>query len=205
MPKLTQQQIQFIFNYLENSGVEYLDARVEMTDHVASALEAMEGDFYENFKAYMLQNKKDLLAQYGRFKKTALNKGLTVLKNNVFSVWFIASVVVLYLLRYPAANYFDEETIIDAYKVISLVPAFTLGLYLGYMRIFNPHTFSVLDQVFRFFILLNIFDPRFILKGLVPVAIYFSFLTVYSFASLISFLKIYKHYNRRYVQNLKLS
>lgn len=42
---LAPEHLQFINNYLENSGVKYLDIRYEMTDHVATALENREGDF----------------------------------------------------------------------------------------------------------------------------------------------------------------
>ncbi len=39
MKNLTPEQIKFIDTYLKNSGVEFLDVRVEMIDHVASAIE----------------------------------------------------------------------------------------------------------------------------------------------------------------------
>ena len=37
--KLTLQDIQFIANYLKNSEVIYYDIRMEMLDHVATAVE----------------------------------------------------------------------------------------------------------------------------------------------------------------------
>ncbi len=205
MPKLTAPQIQFIYNYLENSGIEYLDARVEMADHIASALEEMNGDFYDNFKVYMLENKESLLAQYGSFKKAALRKGLTILKNNVLSIWFMIAVIIVYIFKYPASCYFDGQTLIDIYKIASLVPGFILGIYLSYLRIINKWTFSILDQVFGSFVLLHIIDPRYFLEGLESIAIYHSFTAVFTLASLVSFLKIYRRYNNLYVQNLTMS
>ena len=63
--KLTPQNIQFIDNYLTNSEVIYYDIRMEMLDHVATAVEQkMEVenlDFYDAFKSYMVVNKKEIL------------------------------------------------------------------------------------------------------------------------------------------------
>ncbi len=206
MPKLTQQQVQFIYNYLENSGIQYLDARVEMTDHVASGLEAMEGDFYENFKTYMLEHKESLLAQYGRFKKIALNKGLTVLKNNVFSLWFVAAVAVLVLLGDPAANFYSEEIIVDGYSILALVPGGILALYLTYTKVFCKWSFSIMDQLFAVFLWAGfIIDPIHFLETPVSRAIYYSTGIVFNTATVISYYKIHTRYNRLYVQNLKLS
>ncbi len=63
--KLTTQDLQFIDNYLTNSGVFYADIRMEMLDHVASAVEKkMEAEdliFYDAFKDYMVENKTELM------------------------------------------------------------------------------------------------------------------------------------------------
>ncbi len=66
MEKLSRKNIEFIDRYLKNSGVEFLDIRIEMTDHVASAIEKdlsenVNADFYSAFKKYMVRNKKNLL------------------------------------------------------------------------------------------------------------------------------------------------
>lgn len=206
MPSLNRQQIQFIYNYLEHSGIEYLDARVEMADHVASALEAMEGDFNENFRQYMLENKDSLLKQYSTFKKSALKKGLTVLKDNVMSVWFIVAVVFLVVLHYPAARFYDDETITEAYLTVSLVPSFILGGYLVYSKVFSKWTFSILDQIFGAFLIAGlIIDPVHFLESPLSLAIYYSIGIVFNIATAISFHKIYQRYNRLYVQNLTVA
>ena len=66
MEKLSRKNIEFIDRYLKKSGVEFLDIRIEMTDHVASAIENdlsenVNADFYSAFKKYMVRNKKNLL------------------------------------------------------------------------------------------------------------------------------------------------
>ena len=63
--KLTTENIKFIDNYLKNSEVIYYDIRMEMLDHVATAveqkMEAENLDFYDAFKNYMVVNKKEIL------------------------------------------------------------------------------------------------------------------------------------------------
>ena len=63
--KLTAENIQFIDNYLHQSEVFYADIRMEMIDHIATAVETkMESenlDFYDAFKDYMTFNKKEIL------------------------------------------------------------------------------------------------------------------------------------------------
>ena len=62
---LSSENIKFIDNYLKNSEVIYYDIRMEMLDHVATAVEQkMEVenlDFYDAFKSYMVVNKKEIL------------------------------------------------------------------------------------------------------------------------------------------------
>jgi len=63
---LSKEELQFIDTYLKNSDVICTDVRLELVDHVASAIEVgLEGNpdqtFYEVFKSYMVHNKKSLL------------------------------------------------------------------------------------------------------------------------------------------------
>lgn len=63
--KLTKENIQFIDNYLKNSEVIYYDIRMEMLDHVATAIEqkmkSEQLDFYDAFKDYMVVHKTAVL------------------------------------------------------------------------------------------------------------------------------------------------
>ncbi|AWI25056.1 hypothetical protein [Flavobacterium pallidum] len=62
---LTPENIEFIDKYLRNSDVIYADIRSEMTDHIATAIEAemteTGGEFLILFKDYMVQHKKELM------------------------------------------------------------------------------------------------------------------------------------------------
>jgi len=76
---LSKEELQFIETYLKNSDVVYTDIRLELTDHVASAIEVEleenpSGTFYEVFKSYMVQNKKNLLKNHEEQKKKISRK-----------------------------------------------------------------------------------------------------------------------------------
>ena len=104
--KLNPKNIQFIDNYLKNSEVIYYDIRMEILDHVATAveqkMEAENLDFYDAFKSYMVENKKEILKenkQEGLYFKEPLKKfGLFVIKpfqiflaiSTFFLVYFFA-------------------------------------------------------------------------------------------------------------------
>lgn len=102
MRKLDQEELEFIDNYLKNSGVEYIDVRLEMLDHVASAVETKmkteEAEFYETFKAYMMGNKKELLRQTNTFAKESFTKVVKMIGKNLFhplSLIITAAVVII--------------------------------------------------------------------------------------------------------------
>lgn len=65
--KLAKENIQFIDNYLKNSGVVYYDIHMEMLDHVATAVEQkMESEslnFHDAFKSYMVVHKREILKE----------------------------------------------------------------------------------------------------------------------------------------------
>ena len=62
---LTPENITFIDNYLKNSEVIYYDIRMEMLDHVATAIEqkmnSEQLNFYDAFKDYMAVHKTAIL------------------------------------------------------------------------------------------------------------------------------------------------
>ena len=79
--KLIPENIKFIDNYLKNSEVICYDIRMEMLDHIATAVEQkMETenlDFYDAFKSYMVENKKEILKgnkEEGLYFKDPLKK-----------------------------------------------------------------------------------------------------------------------------------
>jgi hypothetical protein len=68
MGKITTQDLKFIDNYLKKSEIFYDDIRMELTDHIASAVEEKmlieNSNFYDAFKSYMIENKKELIKKF---------------------------------------------------------------------------------------------------------------------------------------------
>jgi hypothetical protein len=97
--KLSKQEIQFIDQYLQKADVIFVDVRSELTDHIASAveekIEAEELPFYDAFKAYMVVNKKMLLASsrmnLKNFKNGMISFSKTFIKpqNIIFAIMLL--------------------------------------------------------------------------------------------------------------------
>lgn len=91
MRTLTKENIRFIDNYLNNSDIVYNDVRLEMVDHIATAIENQinaGGDvsFYEAFKIHMANNKESMLNDYKTFKKTTDKKIIKTLFKKLLSL-----------------------------------------------------------------------------------------------------------------------
>ncbi|RBW59372.1 hypothetical protein DS884_06440 [Tenacibaculum sp. E3R01] len=94
--ELTKEQVQQINNFLEAIGVEYIDIRFEMVDHIASDIENKVSNipaFYEDqrlhthFLKYMLSRKKELKKRYDSIlKKKFWSDALFILKDMVQQV-----------------------------------------------------------------------------------------------------------------------
>lgn len=107
MRKLSIDNIQFIEIYLKNSGINFVDIRMEMTDHIASSIETEidkgdSRDFYYIFKDYMALNKQSLLKRYDKyyrvidlkilkqiFKKALSLKGILILLTCLFLIMLL--------------------------------------------------------------------------------------------------------------------
>lgn len=144
---LTNQHIEFIDNYLRNSGVVYADIRFEMVGHVATALEKQEGDFMENFRLYMVGNKKSLLNNNTVFAKQARRRAFKALLKTMVKPGFIAVAALLVIIFKLAIDVYEPETIKDALTVVYLLLLFLMvllakfGLKGGYSK------FSVVDKL----------------------------------------------------------
>ena len=119
--RLTDSEIKFIDNYLKTSGVEYLDIRYEMTDHVATALEEKDGDFYDEFKAYMVLHKKELLESNNKFSRIARNKAFKLLFYNLLSVKGLLITGSLFVLSLLVLNHMSFEKITYVFNLTYFV------------------------------------------------------------------------------------
>ncbi|TXK78493.1 hypothetical protein [Mesonia sp. K4-1] len=182
MRKLSKDELEFIDNYLKNSGVEYIDVRLEILDHVASAIEAkMEEehiDFYEAFKSYMVANKKELLKQTDSFAKESLKKVLQMVGKNLFhplSLVITAAVVIItvvlfdflkqHLMLFSLGLFFLEFVVIvlitktykkqkylHIHKLVTIITSFDYIMHMYVLAKEIPYY----EWVLAIFILINI-------------------------------------------------
>ncbi|TQD40781.1 hypothetical protein FKR84_02025 [Haloflavibacter putidus] len=158
---MDKQKIKFIDNYLTKSGVDFLDIRMEMLDHVASAVEEKMQkenlDFYDAFKSYMLKNKNELLKTSGKYRWSLDKKLLLLIGKNLF---LAKSLLLLFALG--AIKYFSTvQNISWLYSVLVLSPLFYLGvpavIYRKFKFSFTQRLglFSVIVNYFTYFIFID--------------------------------------------------
>ena len=109
--KLTKEEIKFIDNYLTNADVKHIDIRLEMIDHVATAIETemQNGDkrgFYYIFKDYMVENKRKLLKENNKFINSTTQKVfLKFLKQLISPICILTFLSLFSVLKYLNGNY----------------------------------------------------------------------------------------------------
>jgi hypothetical protein len=164
--KLTPEQLQFIDSYLTNSGVFYADIHAEMMDHVASAVEtkmqAENLDFYDAFKDFMVENKKELIKNnrdgFGYCDTKTFKEGIIILLNP----WSLVSLPVTLFLFYLLVGNIDSETFHGFYLgfIVIVVLIWAIGLYL-YRKMYlkGKRFFSIEQSGIFFFFIFQIFNP----------------------------------------------
>lgn len=158
---LDKQKIKFIDNYLTKSGVDFLDIRMEMLDHVASAVEEKMQkenlDFYDAFKSYMLKNKNELLKTSGKYRWSLDKKLLLMIGKNLF---LVKSLLLLFVLG-VITHFSTVQNISWLYSVLVLSPLFYLGvpavIYRKFKFSFTQRLglFSVIVNYFTYFIFID--------------------------------------------------
>ena len=136
MQKLSAQNIQFIKKYLKTSGVEYLDIRMEMTDHVASEIESRMagGDprgFYTIFKEYMIKHKADLLKSLKNFRRQADKKVIFKVIHNLYNWKTLTTTGILALaMNYLAGEIIVKEGSLKLFVMLSILALYLLPVFL---------------------------------------------------------------------------
>lgn len=159
MKKLNQENIQFIENYLDNSDVIYADVRMELTDHVASAIEDKmnhgdQREFYYVFKDYMVENKARLIDNRS-FIKSADKKVMRLLVKNTFTfqaflVFLIIAFGFILVFNWLGIETFSEKVFyIPILTIVPLGIIYSIGIYA-----FKLNRFSVIERLFFPFIIL---------------------------------------------------
>ena len=153
--KLSKENIQFIDNYLKNSEVIYYDIRMEMADHISSAIEQkMELehlDFYDAFKSYMVVNKKEILKgnkEEGlNFKEPLKKFGLFVIKP--FQIVLALSV---FIGVYFSTIYFGLKNFYKHYFWIIIICYLVFGFF--HFLLTRKKKFYYIDKNFSILFLL---------------------------------------------------
>lgn len=148
---LSTENIQFIDNYLKNSEVIYYDIRMEMLDHISSAveqkMETEDLDFYDAFKSYMVMHKKEILK--GNKDGTSVSYSKEIFKN--FLVFLIKPYMLVGLLGLFSLFHFVEvkNYFSDAFSVNNLffVLLMSVALFqIFYFYIFLKERFYVIER-----------------------------------------------------------
>lgn len=150
--KLTQQNIQFIDNYLKNNEVVYFDIRMEMLDHIATAVEQKmeleDLDFYDAFKNYMVSNKKEILN--GNKDGTGVSYSKEVIINFlkfIIKPYMLMLLLVVYFFfqKVEVANYFSNSFSINNLFFVCIVSVALFQIFYFYMYL--KERFFVIEKV----------------------------------------------------------
>ena len=147
---LSSENIQFIDNYLKNSEVIYYDIRMEMLDHVATAVEQKMQtenlDFYDAFKNYMVVNKKEILKGnklWSGYSKDTILNFLKFLRHPILI--FIGVSFYFFYENVEVSNYFSESfTIRNLFAVFLIIFAL---FQLIYFRFILRQRFFILEKL----------------------------------------------------------
>lgn len=148
MDSLTNEQIQAVDSALFSIGIKFLDIRIEMTDHAAATIEAMEGTFERKLRKYIFENKAELKKNYSQFRTNASIKAVKLLISNVFTVRFLAFLSLVYALLYADYKYEGmEETAVNflILGVILSIAGFWVTLYRHFVK--STRLFSTAERL----------------------------------------------------------
>lgn len=202
MEKLTREQITFIDNYLLHSGVNYVDIRYEMIDHVATALEQSDDDFYSAFKEYMLQHKKELLQSNGQFAKAAAKRAGKIILVNLLKPVPLMVFVLVFLVFKTLAHYIPHSQLLEIYSFSYL---FMMTAALLNYKYFSPvhHKYSVIDKLKAIlltflYVVFVIIKPERLTDNINILIIYYAAIYAFFAGSTMAYLNLLNKYKFQY-------
>ena len=148
MKTLTTKETEYILLYLENLGILYVDIRVEMMDHIATAIELQmeqqQIDFKRAFEAYTKRHEKSL-----KQWKHGLNN--TVLKKNLIDIGKqLQKPITLIIGLFSFALLKGLSLYIAPEKLVEIVPMLTLlGVFISYIFYYGGITqrYSAFEKI----------------------------------------------------------
>lgn len=101
---LTKENIRFIDIYLKNTDIQFIDVRIELLDHIATAVEndmlKNNRSFYDAFKHYMVFHKKQLEKDYENLRKDLQAKSFGILGRKMITYPFVILFITLYTILF---------------------------------------------------------------------------------------------------------
>jgi len=149
MDQLTHEQIVAVDKELWDIGIKFLDIRIEMTDHAATAIEGIDGRFDENLKKYIFENKRELKKNYRQFRVNASIKAAKLLFANIISLRFLAILVLVYALVFAEYKYEGLKETSSIFLVAGILFISVFWIHIGYIN-FTRSTklFSTAERLF---------------------------------------------------------
>ena len=158
---ITTQNLKFIDNYLKKSEIIYDDIRMELIDHIASAIEEKmqteNSDFYDAFKSYMIINKKELLKKFsGTGFKTF--EPVKTFGSFLLKPYYILFGLTFYLGIFFLQSTIDMESFIFEFHLywFLFIICFTL-FHMGYFLLIKKKRFYAIEQSFLVLTLIHYF------------------------------------------------
>jgi len=160
---LNKENILFIDNYLKKSEVVFDDLRLELVDHIASAITLKMSnedlDFYDAFKSYMVENKKEILKAGMVNQKVNLKLAISKFLNFLKLKGVIVFSVVLFFL---ASNTFKASLIpyLPAFQstILIAIMAFTIIWITVFYGILRKRFFVLENNTFLLYIIFQLFN-----------------------------------------------
>ena len=147
--KLSKVNIQFIDRYLLKSDILFIDIRMELVDHIASDIEVkMQNEklsFYDAFKIYMVENKRDLVKNYENQKKKNQLKGFGMVWKNFKKPWSVITFLIILVLLQNFNKWFgnDFPHIIFMWSLLIIIAI----IYIIFSYPFKQNRFSNLEAL----------------------------------------------------------
>lgn len=197
--KLSLTQLQYIDRYLKYNGIHYDDIRYEMTDHVASSIESMNGDFYDNLYSYMIKHKVELKNSNKVFKKLAFNKAISLITKSFTKISLYIIATFIFATAFFAGSIADKEEIAGNLHMALIIISSVIFIDFWRYKIFSKSNHSVIDKLLTviYFGAILIRVDKFI-DNYTLLSLYYSFCIAFFILITQSLYKLKKQYKLRY-------
>lgn len=211
--RLTAAQIGFIDNYLKNSGINYIDIRYEMVDHIATDLEnSIEGyegttiqdeDFQSHFKAYMAKNKEQFLTSNKQFAKTARIRAFKLILKNIVRPTSLLLTPLLFIILYKAIAMAGLETVKDILHITYTVLLIAVVLFDKFNYKTETEKFSVVDKMISgcliaVYVVFVFIRPDKIISDPLWLSVYYTLFIAFITTGAITLLLLSAKYKKQY-------